>query len=318
VAIVAVVVLAVGCGGGSSATSTSTLATSDTATVNAETNGVRVNGVEVSSGGTQPVQVDEPVVTGERAKASVRVAEVDISLDETTEMRLVSWDRPKAGAWLESGQLVVTLSDDPDARVELETSVNVVLRTLQPGTEFWVCQTPPKADKQGTCLFVYKGEVEWEAKGNVQRFHTGQGTFSPNGDPALPARCPSLEAFDQWKQATLGFEDAPALDGLIAAAPPCPDGVPAESTTSSTATEVTATTAPTTSGGGQSPPTTRRPRPTPPPTGTPAPGTPAPPPPPETTPTTPETTPTTPETTPTTPETTPTTPETTPPTTPIP
>jgi len=60
-----------------------------------------------------------------------------------------------------------------------------------------------------TCLKVYEGEVEWEAKGDVKTFTAGQGTFALDGNPAGPARCPSPASFDEWLQAT--EHDQPAV-----------------------------------------------------------------------------------------------------------
>jgi hypothetical protein len=154
----------------------------------------------------------------------------------------------------------VRLNDDPDARVELETRLGVVLRTRQPGTRFWVCQTPAAAEKQVTCLKVYEGEVEWEAKGDVKTFTAGQGTFALDGNPAGPARCPSPASFDEWLQATEHDQPTQDLGGLVGASPLCvPD---ASTTTSSVSATTSATSSPTTESH-QQPGTTAKKRPPP-------------------------------------------------------
>jgi len=167
--------LMAGCSGGSAASPDSTTPLSDagTPTVQADKDVVDVNGTAVPEGGKHPVQLDERVVTGEGGHARLQVGELLMTLYPSTDMRLASWEEPKLGAWLENGQMQVRLNDDPDARVELETRLGVVLRTRQPGTRFWVCQTPAAAEKQATCLKVYEGEVEWEAKGDVKTFTAG-------------------------------------------------------------------------------------------------------------------------------------------------
>ena len=311
VAIAVAGVLMTGCSGGSAAPPESTppLADPGTPTVQAEKDVVEVNGTAVPKGGRHPVQLDERVVTGDGGHARLQVGELLLTLYPGTDMRLDSWEEPKLGAWLENGQMQVRLSDEPDARVELETRLGVVLRTRQPGTRFWVCQTPSTAPKQGTCLKVYEGEVEWEAKGNVQSFTAGQGTFAADGNPAEPARCPSPASFDEWLQATEHDQATQDLGGLMSTSPPC--GPDAGTTTTSLSTTTSATSSPSTQSP-QQPGTTAKRRP--PPTTiatTPTEGSPPP--------TTPETTPpTVPDTTPpTVPDTTPpTVPDTTPPTQP--
>lgn len=298
-----------GCSGSAAApASTTPLSDSETPTVQAEKDSVEVNGTAVAKGSTHPVQLGERVVTDKGGHARLQIGELLLSVYPGADMRLVSWDQPKLEAWLENGQMKVQLSDDPDARVELETRLGVVLRTRKPGTRFWVCQTPATADKQATCLFVYEGEVEWEAKGNVQSFTAGHGTFALDGNPAEAARCPSLASFDQWLQATEHDQPTPDLGGLMTTSPPC---VPDASTTTSSVGATTSATSAATTQSPQQPGTTTKKRPPPTTIATsPTEGTP---------PTTPETTrPTVPDTTPpTVPDTTPpTVPDTTPPTQP--
>jgi hypothetical protein len=312
-------VLVAGCSGGSAASPDSTKPLPDAGNpiVQAEQGSVEVNGATVAEGGRHPVQVDEPVITGAGSLARLQVGELGLTLYSGTDMRLTSWEAPRLGASLDHGQIQVRLNDDPDARVELTTRLGVVLRTRQPGTRFWACQAPAGPGPQATCLRVYAGEVQWEAKGDVKSFTAGQGTFALNGDPAEPARCPSAAAFDEWLQATEKDQAKQDLGGLVDASPLC---VPDAGTTTSS---VSATTSATSSDATQSPqqPTTtakKRPSPTtsapPPPTA----GTP---------PTTPETTaPTVPDTTTTTvpdtpapppPDTTQPPPDTSPPTVPV-
>jgi hypothetical protein len=308
-AIFAGAVIGSGCSGGASgdAGGSSPLTTiPESATLSADAGGVQVNGVDVPAGGSRPVQLDEPVVVGDQARGLLRVDDLEFLLLPKSNMRLVSWDRPAVRSWLESGQLEVTLDPDADPRLHLETSTNVVLRPLQKGTKFYACQSDPNIAEPATCLFVFTGEVEWEAKGDVKTFHAGEGTFALHGDPASPASCPSLSAFDEWLQAALYNKAEQDLGGLVGHSPPCTTGLTSESTASSAATP--APPVPTTVGGTQPGTTPRRPRP--PQTS----GSPAPPAPPEATPPTPEPTPPTPEPTPPTPEPTPPTPEPTPPT----
>jgi hypothetical protein len=311
VAIAVAGVLITGCSGGSAAPPESTPPLSDqgTPTVQTEKDVVEVNGAAVPKGSTHPVQLDERVVTSDVGRARLRVGPLLMSLYSGTDMRLDSWEQPQLKAWLENGQVGVQVSDDPDARVELETRLGVVLRTRQPGTRFWVCQTPATAEKQGTCLVVYEGEVEWEAKGDVQSFTAGYGTFAADGNPAQPARCPSLSSLDEWRQGMEKDQETRPLDALVAASPPC---VPDESTTTSSVSETTSATSSATTGSAQQPGTTAKKRPPPTTIGTPpTDGTPAPKSPETTRPTVPDTTPpTVPDTTP------PTVPDTTPPTQP--
>jgi hypothetical protein len=298
-AIFAGAVIGSSCSGGASGDSSgsSPLTTiPETATLSADAGGVQVNGVDVPAGGTQPVQLDEPVVVGDQARGVLRVGDLEFLLLPKSNMRLVGWNRPAVDSWLESGQLQVTLDPNADPRLHLETSTNVVLRPLQKGTKFYACQTDPNIPKPATCLFVFTGEVEWEAKGDVKTFHAGEGTFAFHGDPASPASCPSLHDFDEWLQAALYNKTEQDLGGLVGGSPPCTAGLPSESTASSAATPAP----PVPTLGGTQPATTpRRPRPPSPPPTT---GSPGPPAPPEATPPTPEPTPPTPEPTPPTPE----------------
>ena len=286
-------VLMAGCGGGSSASpgSTTPLPDAGNPTVQAEQGGVEVNGAAVAEGGRHPVQVDEPVITGAGSLARLQVGELGLTLYSGTDMRLTSWEAPRLGAYLEHGQMQIRLNDDPDARVELTTRLGVVLRTRQPGTRFWVCQAPAGTGPQATCLRVYAGEVEWEAKGDVKSFTAGQGTFALNGGPAEPATCTSAAAFDEWLQATEKDQATQDLGGLVGTSPPC---APDAGTTTSSVSVTTSATSSATTQSPQQPTTTAKKRPS---TTTSA-----------TSPTTAGTPPTTPETTrPTVPETTTTT-----------
>jgi hypothetical protein len=323
-AIVAGAVLGAGCsGGGSSETSDPTLSiTSEVATVRADASGVVVNGVDVPSGGTRPVQLDEPVVTNDQARGLLRVGDLEFLLLPKSNMRLVSWDRPAVGSWLESGQLQVTLDADAEPRLRLETSTKVVLRPLEKGTKFYVCQEPPDKPQAGTCLSVFAGEVEWEAKGDVKRFKAGESTFATDGGAATPARCATLHDFDEWLQAALYNKADKDLGGFVSTAPLCGDDSSTSTSTVSTSTVPGTGVIPLPTGTPAKPrPPAQRPPPVPPDTG-PAPpvGTPPQPAPTDTPPPTPvptDTTPPTPvptDTTPPTPVPTDTTPPVVPPT----
>ena len=93
-------------------------------------------------------------------------------------------------------------------------------RAAHPATRYEVLGVPDPAtaEKQGTCLNVYEGEVEWEAKGDVQSFTAGHGTFAANGNRAEPARCPSLcvaRRVAAGHRARSGDEALGALDGYL-------------------------------------------------------------------------------------------------------
>ena len=120
---------------------------------------------------------------------------LDFDLFKNTNMRLVSSERLAVGAFLESGHLRVTLTDDADARLRLETASGVVLTTRQPDTEFTVCQSPAG----DTCLHVEDGQVEWESQGQTTTYYGRREHVRRRRVVAPePARCMSDEAFAEW------------------------------------------------------------------------------------------------------------------------
>ena len=256
VAIAAAAVLAAGCSSGGSASPT----TSDRAEVRTDAVRLEVTDVEVPVGETRPVDLGEPIVVlGKKAKGLLQVGGLEFRLLEGTDMRLVSWDGPAVGAYVESGHTRVKLDDQ--ARLRLETSSKGVL-TAQPGSEFTLCQTPQdKKPKPQTCLYVASGEVEWEAKGEKRTLHAGDIAFAEGDDPPSEVKCLAADVYDAWFQDALTNGITTPLGGLVEKALPC--GVTGASTTaSSTSTSATTvatvpTTPPTTQ------PTTTRPRPKP-------------------------------------------------------
>ena len=256
VAIAAAAILAAGCSAGGSASPT----TSDRAEVRTDAVRLEVTDVEVPVGESRPVGLGEPIVVlGKKAKGLLQVGGLEFRLLEGTDMRLVSWDGPAVGAYVESGHTRVKLDDQ--ARLRLETSSKGVL-TAQPGSEFTLCQTPQdKKPKPQTCLYVASGEVEWEAKGEKRTLHAGDIAFAEGDDPPSEVKCLAADVYDAWFQDALSNGITTPLGGLVAKALPC--GVTgAPTTASSTPTSATTvatvpTTPPTTQ------PSTTRPRPKP-------------------------------------------------------
>ena len=201
---------------------------------------VDVNDAEVPNGGTRPLQLDEPVVLGTGALADIQTGDVGIVLLLGANMRLDSWNRPELRSSIEAGHLRVTVGANTTARFRLSTWTNVVLTTLQPGTEFIVCQTPvAPPDPPVTCLHVIKGEVEWEAKGTSKVLGAGQSTFSQNGDPAS-AVCAFRAATSTpgTKQRCVTNRSMPSASSC-SHAPPCPGDGSTETTAAPETTQGT-------------------------------------------------------------------------------
>ena len=151
---------------------------------------VDVNDAEVPKGANRPLQLDEPVVLGTGALADIQTGDVGIVLLLGANMRLDSWNRPELRSSIEAGHLRVTVGANTTARFRLSTWTNIVLTTLQPGTEFIVCQTPvAPPDPPVTCLHVIKGEVEWEAKGTVEGPRRGAEHVQPERRSCQPRSC---------------------------------------------------------------------------------------------------------------------------------
>ncbi len=199
-----------------------------------------MNDAEVPNGANRPLQLDEPVVLGTGALADIQTGDVGIVLLLGANMRLDSWNRPELRSSIEAGHLRVTVGANTTARFRLSTWTNIVLTTLQPGTEFIVCQTPvAPPDPPVTCLHVIKGEVEWEAKGASKVLGAGQSTFSQNGDPASAVVCLPSGDVDAWYQAALRNEPVDALGILVSHAPPCPGDGSTETTAAPETTQGT-------------------------------------------------------------------------------
>jgi hypothetical protein len=213
--------------GGSTATSSTSGSTSstipETATLHVSASRVDVNDTEVPNGATQPLQLDEPVVLDREALADIQTGDLGIVLLLSASVRLDSWDQAELRSSIDAGHLRVTVGANTAERFRLSTWTKIVLTTLQPGTEFIVCQTPvAPPDPPITCLHVIKGEVEWEAKGASVVLGAGQSTFSQNGDPPSAVVCLPSGDVDTWYQAALRHDPVDDLGVLVSHAPPCP------------------------------------------------------------------------------------------------
>ena len=247
-AAIAAVCLWVGaCGGGSAGSATSetalggtfesealevstatTAAATDTATLRAETAGVLVDGVEVPSGETRPVAVDQQIVLGPLARARLRVGELETLLRAAT-ARLVSWAPREIGLHLESGVLDSTLTSGSLAHLLLTTSSRTTIRTVQPGTRIWVCQGPGV-----TCACVRKGAAEWEQQGEIEQYVPMQCSFALAEQPPQPAKCLPVGVLETWFQQVEGDGAFADLGALVSTAPPCPAETPPPTTPAST------------------------------------------------------------------------------------
>ena len=184
-------------------------------------------------GERRDVELDEKIVLGDDALGLLQVWGLDFDLFLNTNMRLVSSERLAVGAFLESGHLRVTMTDDADARVRLETASGVVLTTRQPNTEFSVCQSPAGE----TCLHVEEGQVDWESQGQMETYYRGESTFAAAGGGPEPARCMSDEAFAEWFDAARHNETDDPLAVSVDAALPC-TGDPATETPDSSQSQL--------------------------------------------------------------------------------
>ena len=210
-------VLAAACGSDDDSEPATSLPGPDVAQLVAEAPGVSVNGAPLEQGETRDVALEEQIVLGEDALGLLQVWGLDFDLFLSTNMRLVSSERVEVGAFLDLGHLRVTLTEETEARVRLETASGVVLTTRQSDTEFTVCHSPAG----GTCLQVEEGQVDWESEGQTTTYTRGQGTFAAAGSDPEPARCMSDEAFAEWFDAAQRNETAEPLEARVDAAPPC-------------------------------------------------------------------------------------------------
>ena len=210
-------VLAAACNSDDGSEPSPSLPGPDVARLVAEAPGVSVNDDALDVGERRDVELDEKIVLGDDAFGLLQVWGLDFDLFLNTNMRLVSSERLEVGAFLDLGHLRVTLTENTDARVRLETASGVVLTTRQPDTEFTVCQSP----EGGTCLQVEEGQVDWESEGQTTTYTRNQGTFAAAGSAPEPARCMSDEAFAEWFDAARRNETSEPLEARVDAALPC-------------------------------------------------------------------------------------------------
>ena len=130
---------------------------------------------------------------------------------------------------LESGHLAVSTDPQAGTRVELDTG-NRMLRTLEDGTSFVICQAPDKA----TCLYVIEGAVEWSDDFDTAIYAAGEGTFAEPGEGPKPPRCDVGMTATDWVEESQAGGETVALPVLVGEMPECRVVPPTTTTTSTT------------------------------------------------------------------------------------
>jgi hypothetical protein len=108
------------------------------------------------------------------------------------------------------GHLRVKLDRGASVPVVLNLGVRT-LTTLDPGTEFIVCQGPDGT----TCVFVLEGRVQWDGDGEPTVYTTGQSTFARPGEPPILPNCPPRPAFSTWLEESRTADDDRALAQFV-------------------------------------------------------------------------------------------------------
>lgn len=179
--------------------------------------GITVNGSEVAEGQTEAIRVGDHIVLGPGAVGFLEVGEgLEFKLFKGTDLRLVGAERLDVELFLEAGHLDLVASPDAEARVALETSAGVELRTTKRGTGFTFCQA-------GTglhCAAATSGELEVTAAGVTRRYLPGQegfvtAEFAPPAEPPSAEYCVPEDAYLQWLDGALRNEDDRTLGQLV-------------------------------------------------------------------------------------------------------
>ena len=186
----------------------------------ANADGILVDGDAVANGATINVALDQQIVLSNDAQGQL-VAGDDVKFDlyMHTTMVLVAADRLGVTARLEAGHITGSVDEGADTRVHIHTPTGVVLTTLQPGTQFTVCQS---GDGK-TCLNVVSGEVEWQSAGETKTYVARQSAFGNEGEPPHPAVCVPPDEFQQWFDDARRNAASETLGQLVNGSPPCAD-----------------------------------------------------------------------------------------------
>jgi hypothetical protein len=182
-----------------------------------ETETVTLDGSPIAAGDTVTVSEDQRV-EADNGHGKVRYGDL-IEFEVFGGTNLVAPDPTtlptSLSAVLAGGHLHVTVLD-PDVQLELRLGEPVVrtLRTVEPETEFVVCQSGEGA----TCLLVVSGSVQWdegEEEGDLEPFTETQATFAQPGLAPLSRNCPPIDAYLLWIQQFTKGEDDETLPDLV-------------------------------------------------------------------------------------------------------
>ena len=184
---------------------------------------VSVNETEVGTGEGEVIELGSQITLGTGARGFLTVRDLGrFELFKQAAIRLDSWEPAQATALLDVGHVTFTVDETSESRLRLETSSSSAITTLEPETQFTVCQ-PATGN---TCVVVQKGSVELESAGVSETYEEGGGTFTEaafltNGLPPEPAICLPIDEFDAWLENARLNEEPRALGELVGGYTPC-------------------------------------------------------------------------------------------------
>ena len=177
----------------------------------------------MGTGDGGPIELSRQITLGTGARGFLTVRDLGrFELYKQATIQLESWEPAQATALLDVGHVTFTSEEESDSRLILETSSSSSITTLEPATQFTVCQ-PVSGD---TCVAVQKGSVELTSAGVSETYEEREGTFTEaafltGGEPPEPAICLPRSEFDAWFEKARNNEEPRALGELVGAHAPC-------------------------------------------------------------------------------------------------
>jgi hypothetical protein len=183
---------------------------------------ISVNETVFGTGEGDSIDPGNQITLGEGARGFLTIRDLGMfELFKQAEIRLESWERTQATAFLGAGHVTFTDDGVSDSRLTLQTPDSTIT-TLEPATQFTACQ-PASGN---TCVVVQRGSVDLESAGVTETYEEGEGTFTEaafltNGEPPEPAICLPRDEFDAWLEKARLNEEPRALGELVGAYPAC-------------------------------------------------------------------------------------------------